>query len=204
MRTLVTLVILLGLGACEQTDKQAIVYYNFSGLKAPPQGNYYEHFVVLDELAVSLGTFMVEDRQTNCFDLDGMGRANIRPAVVACTPPCTKRQENPCKQHLLEEDLQKQPTVLEGTVIGVVDHANGPVTSGGVEIATEISLTHATSIFLTRELGSDPDPAPSFNIVLEGTLVPDGPVLRGILAKKGLSGLTGKVTIVPIHDEVSL
>ena len=43
-----------------------------------------------------------------------------------------------------------------------------------------------------------------FDIVLEGELIDGGSVLRGELENPGIEPVTGRVTIVPVQDEVSL
>jgi hypothetical protein len=184
------------LAACQRADVRAVVYYDFVQLEASPVGEHYQEFVDLNGGVVSLGCFVVELRQTNCFDVGANGSPNLHLGVVECECPCTAAVADPC-------GAASEP-VTAGTIRGVVDELSGPLTLGGVEIPVDIDLAPATRLFITREPDTDSDPLPSGDIVLEGELRDGGAVLRGELTNPGNEPVSGRVTIVPVQDEVSL
>jgi hypothetical protein len=186
----------LGASACDRASVRSVLYYSFALLEESADADHYQTFVQRGDGVVSLGCFVVQRRQVNCFDSGGNGTPNLRPAVVECTCPCTEVVADPCDA--------TRPEVRAGVVRGLVDQSDGPIILGGVEIPTSIDVSDASELFITREPNQDPSPLPSADVVLDGTLRRDGDVLRALLLCPGTDPVQGDVTVVPVDDEVLL
>jgi hypothetical protein len=191
----VALVALAG-SACTVRDLRGVIYYDLVGVPESQPTQHYQQFVDAHGGIVDIGCFVVQKRQTNCFDNAGTGQPNLHLGVVECTCPCTEEIADPCDP--------TRPKVRAGTVRGVVGQVLGPLFLGGVEEPVEIDLADATRLFITLEENADTSPSPSANVVLEGELHKDGEVVNGLLSSPTPAATSGRVTIVPATDEVSL
>lgn len=193
---------LLGLAAlawasgCSATDVRSVLYYDFVQLDESAVDQHYQQFADVHGGIVDLGCFVVQRRQTNCFDTAGNGQPNLHLGVVECECPCTALEVDPC-------DPTRAP-VRKGVIRGVVAQTDGPLVLGGVELPVPIDLSDATRLFITVEANSDADPRPSSDIILSGKLAADGAVVNGVLDCPTSQPVTGRVTIVPATDEVSI
>jgi hypothetical protein len=186
----------VGLGACQSADVRSIIYYNFSQMPESARDEHYQQFADVNGGVVSLGCFVVQKRQLDCFDTDSSGNPNLRFGVVECECPCAAYENDPC------DDTRRQ--VRTGTVRGLVNQTQGPVQLGGVEIPTNVVLKQASDLFITVEPNVDADPSPSDSVLLKGVLMRDGTVLRGNLKTPTTQPIQGSVSILPVEDEVSL
>jgi hypothetical protein len=182
--------------ACLTAQVRTVVYYNFVQLEESAPDQHYQQFVDEHGGVVSFGCFVVQKRQTNCFDIGGNGQPNLHLGVVECTCPCVEEVPDPCDP--------AGPMVRAGTIRGVVDQVFGPVVSGGVEIPLDIDLSDATSLFITVEANDDTSPLPASDVLLRGKLAVDGAVIGGILDSPTTKPVTGRVTILPVQDEAPL
>jgi hypothetical protein len=145
---------------------------------------------------VDLGCLVVQRRQINCYDTAGNGSPNLRLAVVECEYPCTAEEPDPCDP--------TRPPVRSGVIRGLVDQQEDANVLGGVEIPSDIEMSGADQLFITREPNDDPSPSPSTDILIRGPLIRDGEVIRGNLTSPTIDPVQGTVTIVPVRDEVSI
>jgi hypothetical protein len=195
-RPLLLSLILLGAAACQQAPVRSVVYYNFSQLDESADDEHYQQFADVNGGVVDFGCFVVERRQTNCYDSTGTGQPNLHLGVVQCECPCTATEPDPC-------DSSRDP-VRSGEVRGLVNQVQGPLLLGGVEMPITIDLTGATDMFISVEKNVDPSSSPSTEVLLKTKLLEDGMVLRGTLKSTTTDPVQGSVTIVPVKDEVSL
>lgn len=182
--------------ACETASVRAVLYYSLTQVGESAANEHYQQFAEINDAVVDLGCLVVQRRQVNCFDNAGNGAPNLRLAVVECACPCTELEADVCDP--------ARPMVRAGVIRGVVNHSEGPVVLGGVEIPTEIELGAASGLFITREANDDDSPLPSTDLFLGGRLERDGAVVRGTLTSPSIELTQGIVTIVPVRDEVSL
>ena len=193
-------VVLAGLVAlasgCTASDVRSVLYYDFVELDESAPTQHYQQFADVHGGIVDIGCFVVERRQTNCYDTAGNGQPNLHLGVVECECPCTEEVADPC-------DATRAP-VRKGTIRGVVAQVDGPLVLGGVELPVPIDLGDATRLFITIEDNADADPRPSPNVILQGKLEADGAVVNGVLDCPTPQPVTGRVTIVPATDEVSI
>jgi len=197
VRTVALLLAALALGAgCDRAPVRAVIYYNLSQVAASAADDHYQQFADVDGAVVDLGCLVVERRQVNCYDNAGTGEPNLRVAVVECDCPCIDAEADPCDP--------SRPAVRAGIIRGLVNQSDGAVILGGVDIPTEVELSEATGLFITREPNADPSPQPSSELILDGALYRDGSVVRGALSSPTSELVEGNVTIVPVRDEVSL
>jgi hypothetical protein len=199
-RSGLTLLVLALAGAagagCSASDVRSVLYYDFVQLDESAPDQHYQQFVDVHGGIVDLGCFVVQRRQTNCYDTAGNGQPNLHLGVVECTCPCTEEVDDPCDP--------SRPKVRKGTIRGVVAQVDGPLVLGGVELPVPIDLTDATHLFITVEANADTSPQPSSDVVLQGKLERDGAVVNGVLDCPTPLPVTGRVTIVPATDEVPL
>jgi hypothetical protein len=189
-------VVLFVLGACEHADVRAVVYETLSQVEVSRPAEHYRQLAQRGDVILDLGCFVVQRRQSNCFDASSDGHPNFHLAVVECACPCTDEEPDPCDA--------TRAHVRSGTIRGLVDEEGGTATSGGVEIPTNVDLADATWLFVTREPNDTTGVAASGDVVIGGALVPEGAVLRGELASPTRQPARGHVTVVPARDEVSL
>jgi hypothetical protein len=194
-RLLLSLV-LLGTAACQQAPVRSVVYYNFAQLDESLDDEHFQQFADVNGGVVDFGCFVVQRRQTNCFDSTGTGQPNLHLAVVECECPCAATEPDPCDS--------TREMVRTGEVRGLVNQVQGPLLLGGVEIPTTVDLQGATDMFISVEKNVDPSPSPSIDVLLKTQLFQDGTVLRGTLKSTTTDPVQGSVTIVPVKDEVSL
>jgi hypothetical protein len=195
-RPLLLSFLLLGAAACQQAPVRSVVYYNFAQLDESAADEHYQQFADVNGGVVDFGCFVVQRRQTNCFDSTGTGQPNLHLGVVQCECPCTATEPDPCDP--------SRPPVRTGEVRGLVNQVQGPLLLGGVEIPIDVDLTGATDMFISVEKSDDPSPSPSTRVLLKTQLFEDGTVLRGNLKSTTTDPVQGSVTIVPVKDEVSL
>jgi hypothetical protein len=184
------------LAACQSADVRSVVYYNFSQMVESPNAQHYQQFADVNGGVVSLGCFVVQKRQLDCFDTTSSGQPNLRLGVVECECPCAAFEDDPC-------DASRRQ-VRTGTIRGLVNETQGPLQLGGVEIPSNLVLDQADDLFITVESNTDADPSPSDSVLLKGVLTQDGTVLRGNLKSPTTQPVTGSVSILPVEDEVSL
>ena len=187
---------LVALTGCTASDVRSVIYYDLVQMDQSAPDQHYQQFVDVHGGIVSLGCFVVQRRQTNCFDTAGTGQPNLHLGVVECTCPCTEVEADPCDA--------TRPMVRKGTIRGVVAQVSGPLIQGGVELPVPMDLSDATHLFIDVEDNADTDPLPSSNILLQGKLERDGAVVNGVLDCPTTQPVSGRVTIVPATDEVSL
>jgi hypothetical protein len=190
------LLLLVFTSACVASDVRSVLYYDFVQLEESTPGQHYQQFADVHGGIVDIGCFVVERRQTNCYDTAGNGQPNLHLGVIECTCPCTERVADPCDA--------SRAMVHAGTIRGVVAQVDGPLVLGGVELPVPIDLTDATRLFITVEDDADTSPQPSTDILLQGKLEKDGAVVNGVLDSPTTLPVTGRVTIVPATDEVPL
>lgn len=195
-RPLLLSLILLGAGACQQAPVRSVVYYNFAQLDESADDEHYQQFADVNGGVVDFGCFVVQRRQTNCFDSTGTGQPNLHLGVVECVCPCTEVEPDPCDS--------SREMVRSGEVRGLVNQVQGPLLLGGVEIPISVDLGGATDMLISVEKNVDPSPSPSTKVLLKAKLFKDGTVLRGTLKSTTTDPVQGAVTIVPVKDEVSL
>ena len=162
LRLVVVLVALAAASGCSATDVRSVLYYDFVQLDESAASEHYQQFADVHGGIVDLGCFVVQRRQTNCFDTAGNGQPNLHLGVVECVCPCTALEADPC-------DATRAP-VRKGVIRGVVAQVDGPLVLGGVELPVPIDLSDATRLFITLEANSDADPRPSSDIILSGKL----------------------------------
>jgi hypothetical protein len=184
------------LAGCQADDVRSVLYYDFVQLEESAADQHYQQFADVRGGIVDVGCFVVQRRQTNCFDTAGNGLPNLHLGVVECTCPCVEVEPDPCDP--------TRPVVRKGTIRGVVAQVDGPLVLGGVELPVNIDLGDATHLFITVEANADASPRPSSDILLEGRLRQDGAVVNGELTSPTTKPVTGRVSIVPATDEVSL
>jgi hypothetical protein len=184
------------LGACQSADVRSVVYETFSQMKESAATEHYQQFADVNGGVVSIGCFVVQKRQLDCFDTTSSGQPNLRLGVVECECPCEAFENDPC-------DVSRRQ-VRSGVIRGLVNETQGPLQLGGVEVPTNLVLKQASDIFITVESNTDADPSPSGNLLLKGELLKDGTVLRGTLKTATTQPIGGTVAILPVEDEVSL
>jgi hypothetical protein len=193
----VAIAALLCVPGCLEDDRRAIMYFNFEQLEPAAAGSHYQQFAEINGAVADLGCFVVERRQVLCSEFLQNGDPKLRPAVVECDRcPCTDVMEDPCRP--------AADFVTKGEIRGTVDHPDGVLRAGGVEYPTQVALDTATELFITIEPDDLDAPGPSGDIILRGDLVRDGSVLRGLLVNPQGALVKGRVTIVPLEDEVTL
>jgi hypothetical protein len=188
--------LVLGAAACQQAPVRSVVYYNFVQLDENAPDEHYQQFADVNGGVVDFGCFVVQRRQTNCFDSTGTGQPNLHLGVVECVCPCDQIEDDPCDA--------SRPKVRTGVVRGLVNQVQGPLLLGGVEIPISVDLEGASDMFISVEKNVDPSPSPSTDVLLKTPLQKDGTVLRGNLKSTTTDPVQGSVTIVPVKDEVSL
>jgi hypothetical protein len=188
--------ILFALAGCEHAPVRAVVYETFSQLEVSPAAEHYRQFAQRGEVIVDLGCFVVQRRQSNCFDASSTGLPNFHLAVVECACPCMGEEPDPCDA--------TRPLVRTGTIRGLVDEEGGTLTRGGVEIPTNVDLADATWLFVARQPNDATALPQGDEVMVGGALVPEGEVLRGELSSPTGQPTHGHVTVVPARDGVSL
>jgi len=196
IRPVLLALLLAAAAGCDEAPRHAVIYYDLALLAGSNTYDHYQHFAEVGGAVVDLGCLVVQRRQLNCFDNAGTGEPNLRQVVVECACPCVSEEPDPCDP--------TRPAVRTGDVRGLVNATAGPFVLGGVEIPTEIELSEATGLFITRESNDDASPLPSADVVLGGALQRDGAVLHGELVSPTRDPVQGTVTIVPVRDEASL
>jgi hypothetical protein len=196
MRNAAFALALLVLAACGIDDVRTVVYYDFVQMEESAPDQHYQQFADVNGGVVDFGCFVVQERQTNCFDIAGNGEPNLHLGVVECECPCTEMEADPCDA--------SRPMVRKGTIRGVVAMSAGPLVLGGVELPVAIDLADATHMIITVEQNADDSPRPSPNVLLEGDLERQGAVVNGVLDSPSTKPVAGRVTLVPATDEVLL
>lgn len=199
LRSALALVAALGGAACQTPETRTLVYYNFTALGATDPAEHLEQFASVGGWVVSLGCFVVENRQLDCNDRNADGTPRTRPLVVECDCPCAVKVEDPCGNLLPGEER-----FTPGQIRGTVDHPDTPLRAGGVEFPLSMDLEPATGLFITEEPNDDSDPAPSDDILLKTNLWRDGDVLRGVLETPTVRPISGNVTVFHIADGANL
>lgn len=202
----------LVVAGCQEADVRAYLTYDLVTMPDSKKDMHYEHFAIIDKHAVSLGCFVVEQRQTDCLDSIGE-RPNLFSTVIECprdptckvgsktecSPCLCKQTENPCPAST--KDI---PMVTEGDIRGIVNAQQGVLSVGGAEFSTSVDLGDATRILISIEANADASLSPSDSRLAHGDLSRDGAVLRGILVKDSRTPARGNVTIVPVTDGANL
>jgi hypothetical protein len=196
MRHALALTLIAFLAACGADDVRTVIYYDFVQMEPSAPDQHYQQFADVNGGIVDFGCFVVQQRQTNCFDIAGNGAPNLHLGVVECTCPCLEQEPDPCDA--------SRGMVRKGTIRGVVQQSQGPLVQGGVELPVSIDLSDADHMFITVENNADDSPRPSANVLLDGALERQGAVIRGDLESPSTKPVSGRVTLVPATDEVSL
>jgi hypothetical protein len=186
----------LALAACQAAELNAVVYYDFALLPESEPAQHYQQFADVNGGVAEFGCLVVERRQVNCYDNAGTGEPNLRLGVVECECPCAELEADPCDP--------TRPMVRKGIVRGLVNQVHGQHVLGGVELPTPVDLAEASRVFITVEANDDASPAPGAQVILRGALESGSGVLTGALESPTGEPTQGKVTIVPVRDEVSL